>query len=92
MDGPPPPYAPLGSLCGIMSQPLQPGQRDPRQPFGRPQATPVSTSDYVAPRSRRPLWATLAALALLALVLGLAFRMGGDPEPATTAAPPSPSP
>ncbi|MEL4504515.1 hypothetical protein AAEX63_06135 [Luteococcus sp. H138] len=66
-----------------MTQPYQPGSRDPRQPFGRQAPAPVHTSQFAPPPSRRPLWVTLAVLAAVAVLLLAAIKMGtsGDAEP-----------
>lgn len=65
-----------------MTQPYQPGSRDPRQPFGRPAPAPVSTSQFTPPPSRRPLWITLAVLAAVAAMVVVALKMGtGDAAP-----------
>lgn len=62
--------------------PRQPfGTRDPRQPFGQDPTPPVTTGQFAPAQSRRPLWITLAALALVALVALAAIKLSSSPDP-----------
>ncbi|MEL4358010.1 MULTISPECIES: hypothetical protein [unclassified Luteococcus] len=70
-----------------MTQPYQPGSRDPYQPFGQPAPAPVSPSQFTPPPNRRPLWITLAVLALIALAVLAATRLGSDDDAEPQAAP-----
>ncbi|WP_420175232.1 hypothetical protein [Luteococcus sp. OSA5] len=70
--------------------------RDPRTPFGQQSLPPTKAEQFAPPPNRKPLWITLAALAVVALVIWGAIRVGGsEPEPeaaATPAASPSQEP
>lgn len=68
-----------------------PAQRDPHQPFGQ-QSLPRTSAEQFAPPppSRRPLWLSLGVLALVAMLIALAFRMGssaGDDDPLAMSTP-----